>query len=126
MGALTLTQLVQQFSVTHPVLHRIPFFFQISGQPYPVEEIAKRLVGHYLRCKESNLVLRILETEAFQEGEDLYKWRFHAVAQNFRVEAGTLDQYTTILDQNGLVITTGHDESGDVVLLRTCEPIHGK
>jgi len=91
-----------------------------------VEEAAKELVGYFLICKESNVVMRILETEAYKRSEELYRYRFPDPALNFRRPAGTLVFCRLPNGKKEMFITAGGDDSGDLVLLRTCAAVHGE
>jgi hypothetical protein len=123
----TLRNGVQAFCMGHQVCGSIPLFYTPYGQPRPVEEVAKELVGHFLICRESNVVMCIVETEAYQEHEQIFSHKFSKPHPDFIGPAGRLVPYSVIeFGQHVMFITAGDDDDEDVVLLRTCSAVHGE
>ncbi|KAG0567933.1 hypothetical protein KC19_7G173100 [Ceratodon purpureus] len=96
-------------------------------------ELARKLLGQFLYCHQSKVVVRILETEAYPEDEDIiYQKLFHnytvpEMNAKFKIKGGTMVVWkpaTTLGDH--LYITAGEESCGDVVYLRSCEPIEGR
>lgn len=101
-------------------------FFQCGA-----EELAIKLIGRYIHFDEDQIVVRILETEAYPEGDSVYNHRFpDDVKSRFRaLKGGTLLASGSPLAGNEkfnyIYVTAGPVGTGDVVLLRSCEPILG-
>lgn len=98
-------------------------------------ELAEKLVGEYLYCHETHIAVRILETEAYPvDDASVYNAVFNKEPGNpqFKFEGGVI----LVCNRDGsapeknffnsvMYITAGKADSGDVVLLRSCEPIEG-
>ncbi|KAG0609172.1 hypothetical protein M758_8G163500 [Ceratodon purpureus] len=96
-------------------------------------ELARKLLGQFLYCHQSKVVVRILETEAYPKDDEIV---YHTVFENytdpelkakFKIKGGTMVAWkppTTMGDR--LYITAGAEACGDVVYLRSCEPIEGR
>lgn len=101
-------------------------------------ELAKKLVGEWLYCHRTKIAVRIVETEAYPEDEaDVYGLIF-ASRRAFKVKAGQILACTrdgtrvrdgtksSSVHQVYLYITAGPEDSGDLVLLRSCCPVQGE
>ena len=96
-------------------------------------ELAQKLLGQYLYCHESEIVVRVLETEAYPEDDIVYAKLFRNNAApelnaKFNLKGGIMVAWQpvhSLRSRTHLYITTGNEDSGDVVYLRSCEPIEG-
>jgi len=91
-----------------------------------VEEVAKELVGLFLICKESNVVMCIVEMEAYEEGEEIYRNKFLEPPLDFRSPTRVLISYKIRFGQQLMFITTRDDDFGDLVHLQICNVVHGE
>lgn len=95
-------------------------------------ELAQKLLGQFLYCHQSEIVVRILETEAYPEEDVIYNRLFMASRlpefnAKFKINGGTMVAWKPNYETSRvhLYITAGTEDSGDVVYLRSCEPIEG-
>ncbi|KAG0564337.1 hypothetical protein KC19_8G102400 [Ceratodon purpureus] len=96
-------------------------------------ELARKLLGQFLYCHQSKVVVRILETEAYPEDDDIvYDDTFDAYTIEernamFKIKGGTMVAWRPVTSVGyHLYITAGEEDCGDVVYLRSCEPIEGR
>lgn len=95
-------------------------------------DLAVSLIGQYLYFHDSKIAVRILETEAYPADDEVYGYKFYDRAVNIKallkLRGGTLvawspSHYTT--DYPDIYISAGPVDNGDLVLIRSCEPILG-
>ena len=101
--------------------------------------LAIRLLGQYLFFHDSKIVIRILETEAYPEGDAVYTKKFVKSCDDVKLlsmkrgklKGGRLLAWspsTMVAERSefkDLYITAGSPDNGDLVLIRSCEPILG-
>lgn len=100
--------------------------------------LAEKLLGQYLYCHSSHIVVRILETEAYPEADaTIYNAVFSKRPGNpqFKTKGGLVVACShfgapACVGDNAtfdtfLYVTAGPANSGDVVLLRSCQAIEG-
>jgi 3-methyladenine DNA glycosylase Mpg len=106
-------------------------------------ELAQKLLGKYLYCHQSEILVRILETEAYPAGDQVYRKLLGPVTASFPRKAGQILQlsappidrlappeptppkvyHESIFGVLYITATLATDQnSRDLVLLRSCEP----
>ncbi|KAG0615826.1 hypothetical protein M758_5G069900 [Ceratodon purpureus] len=98
-------------------------------------ELAFRLLGQCLYFHDSKIAVRILETEGFPHGDAVYNKRFIDGGLNFdevaELKGGTLLAWNPNhyvgekAEFKDLYITAGPPGCGDLVHIRSCEPLLG-
>lgn len=97
------------------------------------EELALKLLGKYLYGSQSDIMIRIVESEAYPHGDGVYDRIFDDVPVSFANKAGVMLRLNEALHYiptkcqpvNGehvYITAGGTEESSDLVLIRSCEP----
>lgn len=95
------------------------------------DELATKLLGRFLYGPQSDVMLRIVETEAYPHGDGVYDELFGDVAESFPNKAGVVLRLSAALHseparphtREHVYVTAGGSQGArDLVLIRSCVP----